>query len=99
MTLQSYEISGAAKKTASFTLYNHGAGDSYRLSGVALQDDGAWHDCSPSAGMPWQLNSCRYALQAREQIAFRIQWDCDDRDPLHPFVPPLPHSFLSKEGF
>lgn len=84
LTLQSYEIT--ATKTASFSLYNHGAGDNYHISGVALQDDGAWHDCSPPAGLPWQLNSCRYSLKGREQIAFKIQWDCDDRDPLHPYV-------------
>jgi len=88
LTLKSYEIS-TAKKSATFSLYNHGAGDTYHISGVAVQEDGAWHDCSPAAGMPWQLNSCRYSLKAREQIAFKIQWDCDDRDPMHPCVPPF----------
>ncbi|KAM7213826.1 hypothetical protein V8F06_010822 [Rhypophila decipiens] len=87
LTLKSYEISSATKKSATFDLYNQGSGDNYKIAGVALSDDGAWHDCSPSEALPWQLDGCQYSLDAaHEKLGFKIKWDCDDRDPLHPIL-------------
>ncbi|KAK3371055.1 hypothetical protein B0T24DRAFT_680181 [Lasiosphaeria ovina] len=73
--------------TASFALYNPGPGDTYRLRGVPLHDDGGWHDCSAAAAspqLPWQLAACRYLVDRKaHRVGFQVEWLCDDRDPGH----------------
>jgi hypothetical protein len=84
LVLKSYEIGSNGK--ASFTIYNPGPDDEYELGGIAVQEDGLWHDCAPTnSPLPWQLASCEYFLDStRNSIGFKLQWYCDDRDPYHP---------------
>ncbi|KAM7189426.1 hypothetical protein V8F20_010156 [Naviculisporaceae sp. PSN 640] len=95
LSLREYEIAettsghGKTNKVGTFTLFNPGSGDTYRLYRMPVQDDGAWHECDKTAGtdsepFPWQLVGCRYLLdRAKHQASFQIQWYCDDRDPSH----------------
>ncbi len=101
-TLKSYELETTAasdggdsalhKLLCSFTLFNPGPGDEYRVRRMPVQDDGHWHDCVASSAdpLPWQLVSCQYMLDRavanKTAIGFRIQWYCDDRDPDHAYV-------------
>ncbi|KAM7193635.1 hypothetical protein V8F20_008272 [Naviculisporaceae sp. PSN 640] len=83
--LKDYDIT--SNKVGTFSLYNQGSGDIYKIAGVTVSDDGAWHDCNPSEALPWQLDGCQYSLDAaHEKLGFRVKWDCDDRDPLHPII-------------
>lgn len=78
--------------SGTFDLYNPGSGDTYRLHGLQIQDDGAWHECklAPTESgeqqpLPWQLYHCEYRFgPGLRDIAFKLKWECDDRDPLHP---------------
>lgn len=91
ITLREYRIESETddgNKTAlsgSFTLHNPGPGDTYRLHGIPILDDGAWHECTAgSEPLPWQLVGCRYLLNREtHMISFQVQWYCDDRDPSH----------------
>lgn len=83
-------------KTAFGTLdlYNPGSGDTYKLHRLQIQNDGAWHDCTlartesgQQQPLPWQLYHCEYRFgPGHRDIAFKISWACDDRDPLHPIL-------------
>jgi hypothetical protein len=79
-TYQSYPI------MASFTIYNPGPADEYWINNVSVVDDGLWHSCDKETkAIPWQLKSCEYLLDPIQHIiGFKLQWYCDDRDPLHP---------------
>jgi len=89
LNLREYEIDTLADgtKVGTFSLFNPGPGDTYRLYRIPVQDDGAWHECAagtstPSEPFPWQLVKCRYLLDRENHHAsFQIQWYCDDRDP------------------
>lgn len=95
LLLQGYEIEAFtntsdgtpqtdSRKNATFTLFNGGSGDTYQISTTNVQDDGIWHECSPTGSQPWQLALCQYLLdRAQGIVAFEIQWYCDDRDPEH----------------
>ncbi|CCC07598.1 hypothetical protein SMACR_08151 [Sordaria macrospora] len=80
--------------SGTFDLYNPGSGDTYRLHGLQIQDDGAWHECklAPTESgeqqpLPWQLYHCEYRFgPGLRDIAFKLKWECDDRDPLHPVL-------------
>lgn len=95
LKLREYEISqtssgdGKTSKVGTFSLFNPGSGDTYRLYRIPMRDDGAWHECDKTAGtnsdpFPWQLVQCQYLLdRENHHVGFRIQWYCDDRDPSH----------------
>lgn len=98
MNLMRYSVESrdGEPETASFTIFNPGPGDEYGISNIAVQDDGEWHECGGGAhSLPWQLLSCQYLLdQASNKVGFQFQWNCDDRDPYHAYVPfPLPLLF------
>ncbi|KAL1865947.1 hypothetical protein VTK73DRAFT_4953 [Phialemonium thermophilum] len=78
----------SAPNTASFTLFNPGPGDEYRIGNIAVRDDGEWHACAgDDDSLPWQLLSCQYMLdRANNTLGFRLQWNCDDRDPYHALI-------------
>ncbi|KAI1768027.1 hypothetical protein GGR53DRAFT_479573 [Hypoxylon sp. FL1150] len=93
MLLQGYEIEaftntsdGAPltdlRTNATFTVYNDGPGDTYRIPVIDVPTDGIWHECSPESGA--QLVICQYLLdRAQGILAFEMQWSCDDLDPQH----------------
>ncbi|KAK0634301.1 hypothetical protein B0T17DRAFT_649545 [Bombardia bombarda] len=92
INLREYQIdtpAGNATKLGTFTLYNPGPRDTYRLTGMPVQDDGTWHDCVGGAEpLPWQLVKCQYQLDRGQKgqggsVGFKVQWYCDDRDPGH----------------
>lgn len=72
---------------ASFALTNAGPEDIYEFRRVSLRADGQWHKCEAglSGPLPWQLVACEYKFGGIEggEIAFKVQWHCDDRDPEH----------------
>ncbi|KAK3952975.1 hypothetical protein QBC32DRAFT_388929 [Pseudoneurospora amorphoporcata] len=80
--------------TRTFDLYNPGSGDIYRLHGLQIQDDAAWHECTlaPTESgeqqpLPWQLYHCEYRFgPGHRDVAFKLNWACDDRDRLHPVL-------------
>jgi hypothetical protein len=86
--LQSITAGNDSSLTGSFTLFNPGSGDEYKLRDIPIHDDGQWHNCiSGALPVPWQLISCEYALSSSAKtIRFKIQWYCDDRDPEHAYV-------------
>jgi hypothetical protein len=77
------QTNGGTSAVGTFALYNPGSGDTYKLQGMPVVDDGSWHEClAGSQALPWQLASCRYLLdRAKHRIGFQVQWYCDDRDP------------------
>ncbi|KAK3938164.1 hypothetical protein QBC46DRAFT_265931 [Diplogelasinospora grovesii] len=87
LSLREYQIdTSGTKKLGTFTLYNPGSGDTYRLYRMPVQDDGAWHQCiaGTEEPLPWQLVACQYQLGRKTgRIGFKMQWYCDDRDPNH----------------
>ncbi|KAK3312032.1 hypothetical protein B0H66DRAFT_585215 [Apodospora peruviana] len=92
LILREYQIDTATDgthKLGTFSLYNPGPEDTYRLTKIPVQDDGAWHDCvAGSRPLPWQLVKCQYLLdREKHHASFQIQWYCDDRDPSHAYVP------------
>lgn len=72
---------------ASFELTNAGPGETYQFRRVSLNADGEWHKCEAGLGgpLPWQLVACEYKIGQGDsgQVAFKVQWYCDDRDPTH----------------
>ncbi len=90
LALREYQIeSGAGQANSNtsavgtFSLYNPGSGDKYKLHRMPVVADGGWHECiaGPQA-LPWQLAGCRYSLdRGWHRIGFQVQWYCDDRDP------------------
>lgn len=90
--------------SGSFDLYNLGSGDTYGLHGLQIQDDGAWHQCTlpltesgEQQPLPWQLYHCEYRFTPEHRdIAFKLSWACDDRDPLHPVGPLISVSVFKK---
>jgi hypothetical protein len=91
LTLKNYDIETASQgsnqdKLASFTIFNPGPGDEYRIRRMPIKEDGLWHTCVPGIdSLPWQLVSCQYRLTSTDHIGFRFQWYCDDRDPEHAY--------------
>ncbi|KAK3386838.1 hypothetical protein B0H63DRAFT_500485 [Podospora didyma] len=92
LVLREYQIDDFSVPTPSFSLgtfslYNPGSRDTYRLSNIRVIGSGAWQDCVPGpAGdpLPWQLATCQYLLdKANHRIGFKVSWYCDDRDPSH----------------
>jgi hypothetical protein len=90
MALRAYEIETAPQSDSNmtsvvgtFTLYNPGSGDTYKLRRMPVIDDGGWHECmvGPEA-LPWQLAGCKYMLdRQKHRLGLQVQWFCDDRDP------------------
>ncbi|KAK3680822.1 hypothetical protein B0T22DRAFT_524142 [Podospora appendiculata] len=87
-TLRKYQIDAAADgtKMGTFSLFNPGTADVYRLHRIPVKDDATWHDClsDKSQTLPWQLVGCQYLLDRSKNhhISFQFQWYCDDRNPL-----------------
>ncbi len=90
LALREYQIESGLVQTNSstsvlgtFTLYNPGSGDTYRLHRMPVVDDGGWHECiAGSQALPWQLAGCKYKLdRGSHLLGFEVQWYCDDRDP------------------
>lgn len=85
ITLKEYSVEPeGSKSVGTFTLYNPGSADTYRLGKIPVVADGAWHACEAGAdGLPWQLVTCKYSLESKEGgvVRFELGWYCDDRDP------------------
>jgi hypothetical protein len=75
--------SNSISALGTFTLYNPGSGDTYKLHRIPVIDDGGWHECTADQrALPWQLVGCRYMLdRGNHRLGFQVQWYCDDRDP------------------
>ncbi len=89
LVLREYQIESGVVQTNSstpvlgtFTLYNPGSGDTYRLYHIPVVDDGGWNECiAGSQALPWQLAGCKYKLdRGSRRLGFEVQWYCDDRD-------------------
>lgn len=82
-TIESSGSGDAAALLGSFTLFNPGSGDSYKIYRMPVVSDGGWHECTAGPrALPWQLVGCRYMLdRAGHRLGFQVQWYCDDRDP------------------
>jgi len=82
-TIESSGSGDAAALLGSFTLFNPGSGDSYKIYRMPVVSDGGWHECTAGPrALPWQLVGCRYMLdRAGLRLGFQVQWYCDDRDP------------------
>lgn len=86
LSLKEYQLETTDSSTVgTFAIANPGSGDTYRLSKLAVVDDGAWHECVAGVGnLPWQLVGCQYLVDRKaRRIGFRVKWYCDDRDPSH----------------
>jgi len=65
-------------------LLNPSPNDEYGFQLDAVKRDGKWHTCESSKGLPWQLESCEYLLEAGgSDVGFKLEWFCDDLDPYH----------------
>ncbi|KAK4183718.1 hypothetical protein QBC35DRAFT_86071 [Podospora australis] len=87
ITLKNYDVEleqGAGKGVGNFSLYNPGSGDTYDLENIPIVADGSWQACGAgSEKLPWQLVSCTYSLENKQNglLKFELGWYCDDRDP------------------
>ena len=100
LKLRDYQIDTTAEgnRLFSFTLFNPGPGDAYRLYRIPFLDGGGtWHECKdgplgsvPIGGpvkIPWQLERCQYIIDSQhKKISVAVQWFCDDRDPINAYV-------------
>ena len=103
LKLRDYQIDTTAEgnRLFSFTLFNPGPGDAYRLYRIPFLDGGGtWHECKdgplgsvPIGGpvkIPWQLERCQYIIDSQhKKISVAVQWFCDDRDPINAYAFPL----------
>jgi hypothetical protein len=94
LTLKNYALEERTEQSKvsylDATILNPGPGEEYYIRRMPVQNDGLWHSCiAGSDPLPWQLVSCEYLLNGSEDVGFRFQWYCDDRDPEHAYVEPL----------
>jgi hypothetical protein len=65
-----------------FTIYNPGPDQEYKIRNIPYNDDGDWH---VAIGFPKELVGMQYCYNmTTNDFNFQLQWKCDDKPPLVP---------------
>lgn len=83
MTMRDWDIwhapSARAHLKGSFTIFNPGPEDEYRLRAIPFVEDGDWYDCvAGTEPLPKTFVGCQYSLNMTyNELGFKFKWVCD----------------------